>query len=221
MRLKHRPSHAPQRTAAAVAEVGIVRQKMKPGPIPLSEEDRRLVGRWAASCAGRVLTLFEAKAPSDTRPREAIEGIRVFARGGKRTARLRSLALAALAAAREVDEPAAAAARAAGVAASSAYMHALACPHQAKHALGPAVYAARARELSAAGDPRVGDQEIRRAIRHASAAVREIVRRFPVQVPGRTRLSALYHQLDTGLRAEGQQSFGKKKPAGVRRLSMS
>ena len=73
----------------------------------LSEEDLRLVGLWAADCAERVLPLFEAKAPTDTRPREAIEGIRAFARGGKRTARLRSLALAALAAAVEMEEAAA------------------------------------------------------------------------------------------------------------------
>ena len=74
----------------------------EPGEMTLSEEDRRLVGHWAADCVERVLPLFEAKAPSDTRPREAIEGIRAFARGGKRTARLHSLAWAAYAAAREV-----------------------------------------------------------------------------------------------------------------------
>jgi len=76
----------------------------------LSEEDRRFVGLWAADCAERVLPLFEAKAPSDTRPREAIEGIRAYARGGKRTAQLRSLAWAAHAAAREVGDPVATAA---------------------------------------------------------------------------------------------------------------
>ena len=53
----------------------------EPGQMTLSEKDRRLVGLWAADCAERVLPLFEAKAPSDTRPREAIEGIRAFARG--------------------------------------------------------------------------------------------------------------------------------------------
>ena len=172
----------------------------EPGPMTLSEEDRRLVGLWAADCAERVLPLFEAKAPSDTRPREAIEGIRAFARGGKRTARLRSLALAALAAAREVDDPVATpAARAAGLAASSAYMHALATTDQAKHALGPAVYVARAREL-AADDRSVGDEEIRWAVEHASPAVREVVRRFPARGPGRSRLDALYYDLDAGLR---------------------
>jgi hypothetical protein len=167
----------------------------------LSDEDRRLVGLWAADCAERVLPLFEAKASSDTRPREAIEGIRVFARGGKRTARLRSLALAALAAAREVNDLAAtAAARAAGLAAATAYMHALATLNNAKHALGPAVYGARARELAAVDDPGVGNEEIRWAIEHASPTVREVVQRMPARDPGRSRLDALYYQLDAGLR---------------------
>jgi Imm-5 like putative immunity protein len=170
-------------------------------PMTLSEEDRRLVGLWAADCAERVLPLFEAKAPSDTRPREAIEGIRVFARGGKRTARLRSLAWAAHAAASEVgDLGATAAARAASLAAATAYMHALATPHQAKHAIGPAAYAARARELAAVDDPGVGAEEIRWAIEHASPAVREVVRRLPVRGFGRGRLDALLYQLDAGLR---------------------
>ena len=173
----------------------------EPGPMTLTEEDLRLVGLWAADCAERVLPLFEAKAPSDTRPREAIEGIRAFARGGKRTARLRSLAWAALAAAREVGDPVAtAAARAAGLAAATAYTHALATLGQAKHALGPAVYGARAREFAAADDPSVGDEEIRWAIEHASPAVREVVRRFPARGVGRSRLDALYYQLDAGLR---------------------
>lgn len=167
----------------------------------VSDEDRRVVGPWAADCAERVLPLFEAKAPSDTRPREAIEGIRAFARGGQRTVRLRSLAVAAYAAAREVGDPAAtAAARAAGVAASTAYIHPLATPGQEKHLLGPAAYGARARELAAAGDPSVGDEEIRWAIEHASPAVREVARRMPVRSPGRSRLAALLCQLDAGLR---------------------
>lgn len=55
----------------------------EPGGMTLSEEDRRLVGLWAADCAERVLPLFEAEAPSDARPRKAIEGTRAFALGGK------------------------------------------------------------------------------------------------------------------------------------------
>ena len=43
-----------------------------PRQITLSEDDRRLIGFWAADCAERVLPLFEAKAPTDTRPRDAL-----------------------------------------------------------------------------------------------------------------------------------------------------
>jgi hypothetical protein len=62
------------------------------------------------------------------------------------------------------------------------------------------VYGARAREFAAADDPSVRDEEIRWAIEHASPAVREVVRRFPPRGAGRSRLDALYYQLDAGLR---------------------
>jgi len=178
----------------------MTKHPMPSHPILLSESDRRLVGLWASECAERVLQLFETRAPTDPRPRDAIEGIRVYARGGKRTARLRSLAWAAYAAAKEVGDPAAtAAARAAGLAAATAYMHALATPHQSKHALGPAVYAALAREL-AAENPSIGDEEIRWAVEHAPGTVREVVRRMPARSLGRGRLDALYYRLDQSLR---------------------
>lgn len=173
----------------------------EPGKMTLSEEDRRLLGLWAADLAERVLPLFEANAPSDTRPRDAIEGIRAFARGAIRKGPLRSLALAALAAARQVHDPAArAAARAAGYAAATAFMHPLATRDQAKHVLAPAVYAALARELGADDDRGVGDDEIRWAIERASPTVRVVIGRMPARGAGRGRLDALYHQLDAGLR---------------------
>lgn len=173
----------------------------EPDGITLSDQDRRLVAHWAADCAERVLALFEAKAPADTRPRDAIEGARAFALAGKRTAHLRRLAWAAFATASEVGDPVAtAAARAAGLAAATPYTHALATPHQSKHVLGPAVYQAEARELAAGNDPSVGDEEIHWAIEHASPTVREVVRRFPARSPGRTRLATRFYQLDAGLR---------------------
>ncbi|MEV4920399.1 putative immunity protein [Streptomyces tirandamycinicus] len=166
----------------------------------ISDEDRRQLGVWAADCAERVLPLFEAKAPGDIRPREAIEGIRTFVREGKRTRVLRSLAWAAHAAARDVGDPAATvAARAACYAAATPYLHPLATPHQSKHILGPAVHGARASEL-AAGDDEAGDEEIRWAIEHAPTAVRELLRRMPARSPGRSRLDTLYHRLDEALR---------------------
>lgn len=167
----------------------------------LSDEDLRSVALWAADCAERALPLFEAKVPADTRPRAAIEGIRTFAREGKRTGQLRSLAWAAHTAARESSDPVAtAAARAAGYAAATAYLHPLATHHQAKHVLGPATYAVRARELAAGDDRSVGDEEVRWVIEHASPAVRELVRRMPVRGPGRSRLDALLSLVDAGFR---------------------
>lgn len=50
-------------------------------PQTLSESDRRSVAAWAADCAERVLWLFEAEAPHDRRPRDAIARTRAFARG--------------------------------------------------------------------------------------------------------------------------------------------
>jgi len=43
----------------------------EPDGMTLSEEDRRLVGLWAADCAERVLPLFQAKAPSPVRARQS------------------------------------------------------------------------------------------------------------------------------------------------------
>ena len=85
----------------------------------MSEADRRLVAMWAADSADRVLGLFEAEAPGDSRPRDAIAALRAFARGELRVRQALRLA-AAHAAAREVAAPAAvAAARAAGQAAAT------------------------------------------------------------------------------------------------------
>jgi len=166
----------------------------------VTDAERRVIARWAADCAARVLPLFEAATPGDGRPREAIEGARVFARGGKRTVGLRGLFSGAYAAARGAGDPAAtAAARSAGLAAAVAFMPPVVPPDQPRHALGPAVYAALAREL-AARDLGAADQELRWALKHASPAVRKLLRRMPAQRLGRTRLATLFHQLDTASR---------------------
>ncbi|MFE4468688.1 putative immunity protein [Leifsonia sp. NPDC056824] len=47
-----------------------------PSPQTLSLADRRLVAAWAADCASRVLVLFEAEAPEDPRPRDAMPSVR-------------------------------------------------------------------------------------------------------------------------------------------------
>ena len=169
---------------------------------PLSLESLRSVGGWAADCAERALSVYEAQADSDSRPRAAIEGIRVFAGGGKRTARLRTLALSAHSAAREAGDPAVtAAARAPGHAAASAYTHPLADVQQTKHIVGPAAYAALALELNQSGDPNIGEGEVRWAIEHAPHEVREVLQQMPVRQPGNSRLDTLLYELDAGIRS--------------------
>lgn len=47
----------------------------------LTDDDHRRLAAWAADCAEHVLHLFEAAAPSDPRPRAAIERIRGWVGG--------------------------------------------------------------------------------------------------------------------------------------------
>jgi hypothetical protein len=141
-------------------------------PQTLSEADRRIVAAWAANCAERVLGLFEAHAPGDTRPRDAIARTRAFARGELGVAEGIRRRFLAGGAARDVNAPApAAAARAAG--------QAVAIPHMGAHALGAAAYAAKAAGLAAHGRPGAVDEEIRWQLGCMSAAVRAALRQLP------------------------------------------
>jgi hypothetical protein len=165
-------------------------------------DDRRVLAGWAAECAERVLQLYEVRAPGDLRVREAIAETRAFAEGGPRTKGIRTAAWAALAAAREVGDPVgSAAARAAGYAAGTPYIHDLVSPHQVKHVHGPAVQQALAEELAADGDSEVGGAAIRWAVEQASAGVRGLVLGLPGATFGKSRLGALSRLLDEGLRA--------------------
>jgi hypothetical protein len=143
----------------------------QPGPLTLSEEDRRVVAVWAADCAERVLPIFEVAAPNDSRPRDAIEGARAFARGEMRIGPARVLSAKAHSAAREVQIPAAtAAARAAG--------HAAGVAHMAAHARG-VVYAAIAVGLDNPGDQNGITDELTWQIDQASPKVREVMCKLP------------------------------------------
>lgn len=166
-----------------------------PGALTLSESDRRVLAVWAADCAGRILSLFEAHAPMDRRPRDAIHGLRAFARGDMRIGNVRVLSARAHAAAREITDPAAvAAARAAGQAAGVA--------HMAAHARGAAAYAGMAAALVAPHDPTAGADEVRWQWSHASPAVRNAMRRLPPPVRSRGRLGALISEMHTKLTGE-------------------
>lgn len=175
----------------------------------LGLESLRDIGRWAADCAEKTLPLFESCAPEDARPRLAIAGIREFAAGGPRVARLRTLATGAHAAARECRDLAAkATARAAGAAAASAYTHPLRDVHQTKHVVGAAAYTALA--LDAAHDPTMGtaDDLVHWAIDSAPNAAGVVLSEMEARQPGTSRLDTLLYELDAGIRAAHEHAGG-------------
>ena len=137
----------------------------------LSEADRRIVAAWAADCAERVLPFFEAEAPGDRRPHDAIARARAFARGELDVAEQIRRRFAGGGAARGVGPAAAAAARAAG--------QASAIPHMGAHALGAAAYAAAATGLSAPERPHAVRAEIDWQLARMSGEVRAALRKLP------------------------------------------
>lgn len=140
----------------------------------LSEEDRRLVAEWAATCAEHVLPLFEAEAPDDARPHDAIARARAFSRGELDAAgEIRRRFVAGRAAQSASSSGAVSAARAAAQAAGVAHMGA--------HALGAAAYAARAAGAAGAAEDRAAAIEAELAWQRdrMSEEVAEALRRLP------------------------------------------
>jgi len=127
---------------------------------------------WAADCAERVLALFEAEAPGDSRARDAIARTRAFARGELSVADGIRQRFVAHRAARAVSAPAAAAAARAAAQAASV-------PHMGAHALGAAAYAAKAAGLAAPDQPQAVAAELRWQLGCISPAARAALRRLP------------------------------------------
>jgi hypothetical protein len=141
-------------------------------PQSLSEADRRLVAGWAADCAERVLWIFEAEAPWDDRPRDAIERARGFACGELAAAVEIRRRFVAGRAAHSATTPA-------GVAAARAAAQAAGVAHMGAHALGAAAYAARA----AGSAPGRGDgaaEELVWQLRQMSPAVAAALGKLPL-----------------------------------------
>lgn len=97
--------------------------------------------RWAAICAEHVLPLFEESNRGDSRPREAIEAARAWARGQAKMMHTRAIGGHAMGAARPLRGAARFAAYAAGQAACVA--------HVPEHGLGAAAYAIKAVQSTA------------------------------------------------------------------------
>jgi hypothetical protein len=140
-------------------------------PQTLTEAERRTVAPWAADCAERVLELFEAEAPNEPGPRDAIARARAFGRGELDLAEEIRRRFTGGGAAREVRPAAAAAARAAG--------QASAIPHMGAHALGAAAYAARAVGLASPDRPEAVSDEITWQLDNLSRKARAALRQLP------------------------------------------
>ena len=171
-----------------------------------AEKVLRPAALWAAACAGLALAIFEGKQPRDTRPRDAIKAGEAFGRGSPRDRMLRTLAWAAQSAAKESGSEAAKyAARSAMLAAAVAYTHTdvnigKQGVGQARHLLGPAVYAALACEVATQKQAGVADGVLQTAANTAPQEVGILLQHFPRQPQGTTRLSQLFYDLDTRLR---------------------
>ena len=135
----------------------------------LTDADHQLLALWAATCAEHVLPLFESVRPSDSRPRQAIERARAWARGEILMTQSRNAAGAVNTAARDLSGSARHAAYAAAQAAAVA--------HVAAHELGAAAYAVKAVRAAApeGEDERAGRLECRWQREQLPEVIRDLV----------------------------------------------
>lgn len=117
----------------------------------LSDADHQLLAMWAAQCAEHVLHLFETEESLDTRPRDAIDAARAWARGEMMMMEARARGGHAMGAARPLRGAARFAAYAAGQAACVV--------HVPEHDLGAAAYAIKAVQTANPGNSNAGRLE--------------------------------------------------------------
>ena len=144
-----------------------------------SKQDQKLLAIWAADCAERVLPFFEKAYTQDDRPRKAIETGRIWVRTGVfKMAVIRGASLTAHAAAREAkdnNDAACFAARAAGQAVATA--------HVPQHAFGAPYYALKAVAAADTANAEVNvAREWKWQVRHVSKNLREeVLKRVVIQ----------------------------------------
>lgn len=91
--------------------------------LTLTEAERRQLIVWTSACVTRLLPIFEADSPDDSRLRDAINGAELFVTEQIGVGEMRKLAFGCHAAAREAHSPeATAVARAVGQAVAVAHM---------------------------------------------------------------------------------------------------
>ncbi|GIL26264.1 putative immunity protein [Actinocatenispora comari] len=171
------------------------------GDFPLSMDELRVVAHYAVGAARDVLPVFERAVPGDPRPRAAIDAACCFVHGGRRTSLQRVASVAAHRAARAAPtDIARLAARAAGDAASAAYLHPIARASQVGHILRAAATAAHIAQLRAGGDPAVADAFLDRSRWRATPVLIDVLRRYPSPAGGSGRIAHLMTTLDRSLR---------------------
>lgn len=171
------------------------------GDFELTMDELRVVARYTVESAQDVLAIFEDAHPEDARPRAAVEAAWTFANGAARTKLQRVASLDAHRAAKaSVSDAASHAARAAGDAASAAYLHPLAKATQVGHILRASACAARAAELRAGDDPVVGDAVIQQARQRATPVLIDVLGRYPPAPTAKSRVAHLMKALDSALR---------------------
>lgn len=138
----------------------------------LSDADRRVLARWAAACAERVLPLFDADAGAVREIRDAVERTRRYSHGESSAADEIGKRMVAVKAAK-------AATTAAGAAAARSVAQAAAVAHMGAHALGAAAYATKAVSLASGGRPGAVAEEIRWQLGQLSDRERAALRLLP------------------------------------------
>ncbi|OZM71094.1 exonuclease SbcC [Amycolatopsis antarctica] len=173
------------------------------GDFELTMSELRVVARYVVESAEAVLPVFEELHPDDARPRAAVDAAREFVGGANRTRLQRVTSLDAHRAAKDAaTETGRLAARAAGDAASAAYLHPIARATQVGHILRAAACVARIAELRAGDDPEAGTESIEQAGRRATPVLIDVLRRYPPAPAGRNRVAQLMSTLDESLRAD-------------------
>jgi hypothetical protein len=138
----------------------------------LSEHERRVLARWAALCAGRVLPLFEAASPDDRRIPDALARARAFGNGESTAAAEIRRRMEPVKAAGEATTPA-------GAAAARSVAQAAAVAHMGAHALGAAAYAVKAVALAQPDRPEARDDEVRWQVQQLDEEARRALRQLP------------------------------------------
>ena len=159
---------------------------------------------WGIPFVAEVLPIFEKNYSDDSRPRQSLEVVTKYVQGEKRGQELRRVSMAVFKIGKEVDEAAKYVTKAASAISAVPYTHTdLQIGdqgwRQARHVLGPIVYAAYALELSKTSKA-ASDDMIDRAIKEAPTEVHTIIRNFPPQPSKTTRVDILFKKLDDALR---------------------